>query len=141
MGGRGSRSLSGSQSTSLGGKIENVQDLDSRIRTEEEKMDDLRSRMSELASSATPGANHDDARAEEYYSVQRQYNIQREKVNTLLDMKAEITRKLEAERNRQRDLDREHVRQREREITTTTYERAQKRLQRQVDTWFGINRR
>ena len=73
-----------------------------------------------------------------YYELQAEFNKRRKERNEALNKKAQ-ERKNKPETPEERNIreDRERVKQREREVTSSTYERAQKRLHRDVNNWFG----
>lgn len=131
MGGRGARS----RSALRGGSVD-VGNIDTRISDLEKRRDQLSERMSELAVYAMP-SSYDADRANKYYVTQQEFNDVRMRLNELYDERRRLVRAREANA----EADREHVRQREREITTTTYERAQRRLREYVNNVMGFGRR
>lgn len=79
-----------------------------------------------------------EAEKKHYYELQAEFNKRRKERNDALNKKAR-ERKNKPETPEERNIreDRERVKQREREVTSSTYERAQKRQQRDVNNWFG----
>ena len=80
-----------------------------------------------------------EAEKKHYYELQAEFNKRRKERNEALNKKAQ-ERKNKPETPEERNIreDRERVKQREREVTSSTYERAQKRLHRDVNNWFGM---
>lgn len=113
-----------------------VGNIDTRISDLEKRRDRLSERMSELAPYAMP-SSYDADHANKYYAAQQEFNDVRTRLNELYDERRRLVRAREANA----EADREYVRQREREITTTTYERAQRRLREYVNNVMGFGRR
>lgn len=104
------------------------------IREETEKrFDELSARLVELAPYATRGPAHpdyDEEKRNEYYEVLNE----RQKVSAELRKQYEAAHEYLMSQSGKRDEDLERVR---REITSSTYKRAQKRMNRDVNNWFG----
>lgn len=80
-----------------------------------------------------------EAEKKHYYELQAEFNKRRKERNAELNKRAaEKRNKPETPEERNIREDRERVKQREREVTSSTYERAQKRLHRDVNNWFGM---
>lgn len=83
-----------------------------------------------------------EAEKKHYYELQAEFNKRRKERNAELNKRAaEKRNKPETPEERNIREDRERVKQREREVTSSTYERAQKRLHRDVNNWFGMRNR
>ena len=99
----------------------------------EKRFDELSARLVELAPYATRGPAHpdyDEEKRNEYYEVLNE----RQKVSAELRKQYEAAHEYLMSRMGKRDEDLERL---QREITSSTYKRAQKRMNRDVKNWFG----
>lgn len=120
MGGRGAASSQGMSQQSL-----------------EKRMSALSAKMVEYAPYTMSSYRGDDKeqKRNEYFKVQRQFNDTRNKLNEMQNKQ-----RLARQAKKEVDLEmkhRDHVKQRELEVTSSTYERAKKRTQKNVNSWFG----
>ena len=107
------------------------------IKAMQQKFDQLGQKMSEMAQYATPGSNYDDSKASKYYELKRQHNDLRSKINAKKDEEAKKRPKSKPEH---RTFINGYGEATRRDITSATYERAQRRLNREIDRRFGIGK-
>ena len=92
------------------------------------KLEELSNKMEELAPYALPNHNHDDAKQQEFYRVQKLYWIERDRLSA------------ERKKNPQHYIPATKVNgygeATHREITSSTYERAQSRLKKDVESFL-----
>lgn len=104
------------------------------IKTMESQFNKLGEQMAQMAQYATPGPNYDSSKASKYYEIKRQYNELRSKINAKKDEEARNRPK----QNTNSKYVNGYGEATHRNITTSTYERAQRRLNREIDRWLGI---
>lgn len=109
-------------------------DKENDIKTMQSKFNQLGEKMVEMARYATPGPNYDDSKASKYYELQRQYNDLRSKINAKKDEEARNRPK----QNTNSKYVNGYGEATHRNITSSTYERAQRRLNREIDRRLGI---
>lgn len=109
---------------------EGSRDVDGQIKSAEEQMRSLNQRMERIAANSRPG----EGMPQRYYDAQRERNELRERLNRLRDEKA---RSRQPQRASQRRRVNGYGEATSREITSGTYERAQRRQRRDVDNFMG----
>lgn len=121
MGGRGASSSGAS--------------LSRRINGLQKQFNSLGNRMENLVRQFNPRGGDSHIR-DEYYRVQKKYNEVRRKINAAQDERAKIQRKREEKTNK-RTFVNSYGEATNRYITSTTYERAVRRRERDVLNFLG----
>lgn len=93
--------------------------------------------MQELARYALPGQNYNESKAAEYYSVKNKRDELRRKINDSLAARV----KNKQEPTKPKKFVNGYGEATDKYIATSTYERAMRRQQKEVDDWFGTYRR
>lgn len=123
-------------SAKFGGEGSNSDKKDN-IKTMEQKLEQLGRNMAETAQYAISGRNYDDSKAAKFYELKRQYDDLRSKINAKKDEEA---KKRPETKHEHRTFVNGYGEATQRHITSSTYERAQRRLNRDIDRRFGISK-
>lgn len=97
----------------------------------QKKIENVSNKMREYAQYATPAYTGADkqSKSKKYYDYQRKYRALKKEMNEIDDKKAN---------NKPKSKPKPKLKGRkEWEVTSQTYERAQKRLNKDVNNWFG----
>lgn len=120
----------------MGGRGASGSNIESRINTARRRVETLGNKMEQIAREKSQRTS---AMPSEYYAAQREYNAARKELNKLLDQRRAEQQKVEVPT--QRTFVNSYGEATTRYITTSTYERARKRAQQQVEDFLGIPRR
>lgn len=130
MGGRG-----GSSGISV--NVNSVTAINDKIKDIDKKMQIIGKKMETQAKYAMPGRDYDSKKSDGYYRLKSQYE-------NLRSMKRQFQDKLTASKIKNNNSEKSQKifvngfgEATKREITSQTYERAQKRLQNNIESWFG----
>lgn len=100
----------------------------------EKEYEELSKEMVVLSKFALPTENYDEEKAKLYYETRKRFCEVRNKINDYLDEKAML--------NKSKDVQDTKINgygeATNRYITSSTYERALKREQKNISSWFGI---
>lgn len=97
----------------------------------------LQSKMETLARYALPGNNYDEKKARQYYKVKNQFNRAREKYNRELDKKTVKSTSQQGSKTFVNSFGEAT----KRNITSQTYERQQKSLEKEISSLLGVSQR
>lgn len=102
----------------------------SDVKSMQSEFDMLGNKMQELAQFAVPGANYNERKASEYYETKSKRDDLRRKINEALDAEAKPVS------SKPKKFINGYGEATSREITSGTYERAQRRMQRDVENFL-----
>lgn len=102
------------------------------IKTLESDFKALGNKLAQMAQFATPGRNYDRKKADEYYKVKEAYEDLRTQLNTL-KRQQQIT----TQTNTNKTFVNSYGEATKREITTASYKRAQKNLDKRIMRLLG----
>lgn len=115
-----------------------IQQLENEAQNLKTKFEETSKKMQEYVKYAIPSDTHDETKRQEYYKFQKQYWKERNEYNDKLNQILEERNK--TNNNLQKELQKVngYGEATSRNITSTTYERAIRRTQRDVEKWLGI---